>query len=391
MADPTNFLQLANVGRRYGNVTALESCDLEIRRGEFVTLLGPSGCGKTTTLRMVAGFVRPSTGTISLNGRVLSSDTIFVPPEKRGIGMVFQSYAVWPHMSVRANVALPLKLRRLPRGEITRLTDEVLQLCRLEKFADRDPHQLSGGQLQRVALARALVYKPELILLDEPLSNLDVSLREELRHELHLLHKATQATFVLVTHDQVEAMSLSDRVAVMREGKVEQIGAPQEIYRSPRTEFVAQFVGAANILSGTVDDALPSGDRFRWVVRVGSLILNVRALHAVRKGTSIRLAVHPEAVRLGDTVSNIGGDNTFTGLVKSAYFLGRTQEAMIEVGGMELRAVQVRGQQSIEGQSVSVSIAADAIIALTLDGAPASQNQLSALPLQVPSARHAIG
>jgi ABC-type Fe3+/spermidine/putrescine transport system ATPase subunit len=388
MADAASFLQLDRVRKDYGSVTALSDCTLDIRRGEFVTLLGPSGCGKTTTLRMIAGFIRPTGGTIHLNGRVLSSGSIFVPPEKRDIGMVFQSYAVWPHMSVRANVELPLKLRGTPRAEVRRLTDEVLHLCRLDAFADRDPHQLSGGQLQRVALARALVYKPQLVLLDEPLSNLDVALREELRQELHVLHKAMDATFVLVTHDQVEAMSLSDRVVVMRNGQVEQIGAPQEIYRAPRTDFVAQFVGAANLLKGLVTNVVRTGDRPRCRVEVGSATLTVRAWDTARPGQPVTLAVHPEAVQLGE-IPAAGTENQFEGIVRAAYFLGRTQEAVVDIAGLELTAVQVRGRGFVEGEKLPVSIAADAIIPLvTADGAaplPLPTHQGAARPASLPA------
>jgi ABC-type Fe3+/spermidine/putrescine transport system ATPase subunit len=371
------FLQIQGIRKAYGSVTALDDCSLEIHRGEFVTLLGPSGCGKTTTLRMVAGFVRPDGGTIRIGDRVLSSDGVFVPPEKRGIGMVFQSYAVWPHMSVRANVELPLRLRGIGRAEARHQASEVLELCRLGKLADRDPHQLSGGQLQRVALARALVYKPELVLLDEPLSNLDVALREELRHELHLLHKAMGATFVLVTHDQVEAMSLSDRVVVMRDGRIEQVGAPQEIYRSPRTDFVAQFVGAANLLEGRIEDIVRTGDRVRCAVRVKDLILHVRGWDGARTGAAVTLAVHPEAVRLGEaaTATANSGDNQYEGVVRAAYFLGRTQEAVVDIGGVELRAVQVRGRTFVEGERIPLSVAVDSVIAIGVSSASTSPSE----------------
>ncbi|MES3002427.1 MAG: ABC transporter ATP-binding protein [Pseudomonadota bacterium] len=368
MSTGAEFLSLAHVGKRYGDAPVVEDFDLTVGRNEFITLLGPSGCGKTTTLRMIAGFVQPSSGEISLEGRSLSSASAHVSPEHRNIGMVFQSYAVWPHMTVRQNVELPLKLRKLPSADVRRRADEMLDLCRLGKLADRSPHQLSGGQLQRVALARALAYRPSLVLLDEPLSNLDVALREELRHELHQLHKAIESTFILVTHDQVEAMSLSDRVVVMRDGRIEQIGVPAEIYRAPATDFVAHFVGSANVLDGVVE-AIEPGDRVRCRVRVGALVLSVRAWVNVEVGDHVSLAVHPEAVQLLGGEPGVMSENRFEGRVMSASFLGRTQEAVIDVGGIEMRAVQLRGVAPAEGENVTVSISPEAIVPIGLNRA----------------------
>jgi ABC-type Fe3+/spermidine/putrescine transport system ATPase subunit len=279
-------------------------------------------------------------------------------------------------MSVRKNIELPLRVRKVPGAEIRRRVDETLQLCRLDGFADRDPHQLSGGQLQRVALARALVYRPRLVLLDEPLSNLDVALREDLRREIGRLHKLIGATFVLVTHDQVEAMSLSDRVVVMRQGRIEQIGAPEEIYRSPRTEFVAQFVGAANLLQGSIvaaaatdsaaDAAAAAPARCR--VRVGGLTLAVRAWAGAAEGEAATLAVHPEVIRILAPGQGDRAENLFEGTVRAAYFLGRTQEIVVDVEGVELRTVQVRSETFHAGQPVLLSIPGDAIIPLGRQG-----------------------
>ena len=346
------FLELQGVGKDFGAFTAVDGCTLSIAQGEFVTLLGPSGCGKTTTLRMIAGFLQPDRGEIRLAGEVLSSPGANVPPERRDIGMVFQSYAVWPHMSVRQNVELPLKIRHVGKAERSQRVDDVLRLCRLDALADRSPHQLSGGQLQRVALARALVYRPRLILLDEPLSNLDVALREELRREIHRLHEASGATFVLVTHDQVEAMSLSDRVVVMNGGRIEQVGAPHEIYEDPRTDFVASFVGSANLLNGVVRGGEAPGGRRR--VAVGGMVMEVRAWEGAVDGQAVTLALHPEGVRVGDQPGR--GDQVFDGVVRAAYFLGRTQEVIVALGDVELRAVLVRGRKFVAGEAVRVSV-----------------------------------
>jgi iron(III) transport system ATP-binding protein len=354
------FLELTHVGKRFGETEALRDCNLAVAEGEFLTLLGPSGCGKTTTLRLIAGFLAPDEGEIRIGGELLSSPTRHVAPERRNIGMVFQSFAVWPHMSVYDNIALPLRIRRRPRSEIETRCAEVLRLCRLEGQRDRDPHQLSGGQLQRVALARALVYQPALILLDEPLSNLDAALREEVRRELHTIHKMIRRTFVLVTHDQVEAMSMSDRVVVMNEGRIEQVGTPREIYESPRTDFVAQFVGAANMFQGEVD-AGGAGD---VRVRVNGIdFVASRRTNAPVAGQAA-VVIHPEAIGLERRTATTEGPNVFDGKVLDLAFLGRIQEVMVEVGGMPMRVTQVRGQSYAAGEAVKVVIAPANIILL---------------------------
>ena len=220
--------------------------------GEFVSLLGPSGCGKTTTLRMIAGFITPDTGSIEMNGAVLSSPGAAVAPEKRGMSMIFQSYAIWPNMTVAQNVAFGLKLRKLPAGDLRQRLDRILDVVRLGHLRDRYPAELSGGQQQRVALARAIVIEPEVLLLDEPLSNLDANLREEMRSEIRRLHDAFRITTVYVTHDQAEAMVTSDRIVVMNHGKIEQVDDPVSLYNRPRTRFVAGFIGRTNFLDGEV-------------------------------------------------------------------------------------------------------------------------------------------
>jgi ABC-type Fe3+/spermidine/putrescine transport system ATPase subunit len=243
-------LVLRNVSRTFGSHTAVHDFNLSLQEGELVSLLGPSGCGKTTTLRMIAGFMTPTAGTIELDGKVISSPQSSLPPEKRQMSMIFQSYAIWPNMTVAENVAYGLKLRKVDAAEARRRVDEMLEVVHLGALRDRYPAELSGGQQQRVALARSIVVKPAVLLLDEPLSNLDANLREEMRFEIRRLHDEFKMTMVYVTHDQAEAMVTSDRIAVMNMGHVEQIDAPYELYRNPKTKFVAGFIGRTNFLTG---------------------------------------------------------------------------------------------------------------------------------------------
>ncbi|HEX5816583.1 MAG TPA: ABC transporter ATP-binding protein [Methylomirabilota bacterium] len=243
-------LVLTGVGRRFGSVAAVDDFTLTLAAGEFVSLLGPSGCGKTTTLRMIAGFLEPSAGTIAMDGQVISAPGRVRPPERRNMSMIFQSYAIWPNMTVAENVAFGLEVRKRPRAEIRRRVDQILDVVRMQHLRDRYPQELSGGQQQRVALARAIVVQPEVLLLDEPLSNLDANLREEMRYEIRRLHDEFRITTVYVTHDQAEAMVTSDRIAVMNQGRVEQVDAPRALYARPRTRFVAGFIGRTNFLEG---------------------------------------------------------------------------------------------------------------------------------------------
>jgi iron(III) transport system ATP-binding protein len=244
-------LILRNIAKSFGDFQAVDGFSLEMKSGEFVSLLGPSGCGKTTTLRMIAGFMPPSAGTIEMDGQVISSAGAVVPPEKRRMSMIFQSYAIWPNMTVGQNVGFGLEVRKLPRADIERRVDRILEVVQMGALKGRYPAELSGGQQQRVALARAIVVEPEVLLLDEPLSNLDANLREEMRFEIRRLHDEFNMTMVYVTHDQAEAMVTSDRIAVMNQGHLEQIDAPYEMYHRPKTKFVAGFIGRTNFLKGT--------------------------------------------------------------------------------------------------------------------------------------------
>ena len=252
-------LALIGLGKSFGATPAVVDVDLELKQGEFVSLLGPSGCGKTTTLRMIAGFIKPTTGTIAMDGVAMSSPASVVAPEKRGMSMIFQSYAIWPNMTVGQNVAFGLQLRKLGRAEIRERVDRILDVVQMKHLKDRYPAELSGGQQQRVALARAIVIEPEVLLLDEPLSNLDANLREEMRSEIRRLHDAFRITTVYVTHDQAEAMVTSDRIVVMNHGRIEQVDDPVSLYNTPRTRFVAGFIGRTNFLDGLVE-----GDRIAF-------------------------------------------------------------------------------------------------------------------------------
>jgi iron(III) transport system ATP-binding protein len=277
-------LVLRGIEKRFGSTIAVEQFDLALDAGEFVSLLGPSGCGKTTTLRMIAGFIDPSAGTIEMDGEVLSSPSGSLPPERRGMSMIFQSYAVWPNMTVAQNVAFGLELRRLGKEEVKRRVAQILDVVHMGHLAGRYPAELSGGQQQRVALARAIVIQPQVLLLDEPLSNLDANLREEMRFEIRRLHDEFRITTVYVTHDQAEAMVTSDRIAVMNQGRIEQVDAPHALYTRPKTRFVAGFIGRTNFIEGTcageeiVFDrfALPRGSLENGAALAGKVTFSVR-------------------------------------------------------------------------------------------------------------------
>jgi iron(III) transport system ATP-binding protein len=264
------FVELNRLTKEYAGLMVVNSLTLAIERGKLVCLLGPSGCGKTTTLRLIAGFVQPSAGEIKVSGKIVSSASASAPPEARNMSMIFQSYALWPHMTVCDNVSYGLRLRRRPRQEIGERVSKILKATKLEQLSERYPSELSGGQQQRVALARALVVEPETLLLDEPLSNLDANLREEMRYEIRRLHDEFRYTTIYVTHDQTEAMTAADVIVVMNLGAIEQAGSPEDIYLRPSSEFVARFIGGTNILKGThrQSDAVDCGDGL--IIRCGS-------------------------------------------------------------------------------------------------------------------------
>jgi iron(III) transport system ATP-binding protein len=286
-------ISIERVTKRFGAMVAVRDLSLEVRDREFVTLLGPSGCGKTTLLRMIAGFVAPDEGSIRVGDATLSTPSSVVPPERRGMGMVFQSYAVWPHKTVFQNVAFGLEVRGVAKGEVRERVARVLELVTLAGLEARYPAQLSGGQQQRVALARSLVVEPSILLLDEPLSNLDAKLRERMRWELKTLQRRTGITFVYVTHDQSEAMALSDRIAVMHAGELVQVGAPREVYAHPATRSVADFMGLVNLIAARVVRA--AGERSEVAVAGGHPLAVTLPADAV-EGATVQLAIRPESV-----------------------------------------------------------------------------------------------
>ncbi len=328
-ADHASRLSLEQVTCVFGTYTAVKNLDLRIAPGEFVSLLGPSGCGKTTTLRMIAGFNRPTGGVIRMDGAVISSPGMSLPPEKRGMSMIFQSYAIWPNMTVAENVAFGLKLRHIDRESMQARVAKMLGTVHLAALADRYPAELSGGQQQRVALARAMVIEPRVLLLDEPLSNLDASLREEMRFEIRRLHDQFHFTTVYVTHDQGEAMVTSDRIAVMNGGRIEQIDTPYRIYTQPRTRFVASFIGRTNLMTGTCD-----ADH----VSFGSFGLPRSLFPAgLTPAEDALFSVRPQSIRLHAVPGKGTPGCTVPGLVIERAFLGETWDYLVTPAGTGLR------------------------------------------------------
>lgn len=321
--ESTFEVELADVSKRYGKAVAVENVSLGIRPAEFMTLLGPSGCGKTTLLRMVAGFTYPDTGKVLLSGQEVGD----LPPFKRDVTTVFQQYALFPHLSVFENVAFGLRRRRINDSEITKRVSQSLEMVRLSGFEARIPSELSGGQQQRVALARALVVKPKVLLLDEPLAALDLKLRHQMQIELKALQREVGICFIFVTHDQEEALTMSDRVAVMNVGKIEQLGEPDEIYERPRTEFVADFIGMSNILEGTVLDA-------GQVELCGSKVSMPPI--AASPGTRVKLMIRPEKVRM-ESGNSTGGLN---GTIESGVYLGDSTKWRVVIGDRSITVVE---------------------------------------------------
>ncbi|MBL8915913.1 MAG: ABC transporter ATP-binding protein [Archangium sp.] len=334
---------LSSVHKAYGDTKVVKGISLELKSGGFLALLGPSGCGKTTTLRMIAGLENVDAGTIHIDSQLVDGPNVRIPPEKRELGMVFQSYAVWPHRSVKENVGYPLSLRGVSKSDIDRRVKEALDWVRLAAFADRMPSQLSGGQLQRVAIARALVAQPKVLLLDEPLSNLDMALREELRGEIAALRARLGTTMIFVTHDQHEALALADHVAVMNKGVIEQLDSPRTIYEAPATPYVAGFVGGSNLLEGTAADGtftshgisfvLP--DSLKTVTGPGTLAVRAEAMALGQPdGTPLpllarlflghsmefRLALGDQILRVINSADEAAGTGTLTARITAAHF-----------------------------------------------------------------------
>jgi iron(III) transport system ATP-binding protein len=353
---------LEGLTKKFGEFAVVRELSLTIEDGEFVSLLGPSGCGKTTTLRLLGGFLIPDAGRILVDGAALSGPGAVVPPERREMSMIFQSYAVWPHKTVFDNVAFGLKLRRVPRGEIAARVRRILDLVRLGSLAQRYPGELSGGQQQRVALARALVVEPAILLLDEPLSNLDANLREEMRFEIRRLHEEMRITSVYVTHDQAEAMGTSDRIAVMHEGRLEQIGTPEEIYEHPRTEFVAGFIGRTNCLPGVIigeDHVECAGLVLRYAPN-GSTF---------GRGAAVAVSIRPQSITIQAADGRRllygarGHDaNAVRGRVVRHVYLGEARDYLVALAGNELTLrVSTSARQAFKpGETVDLTIEPDA-------------------------------
>ncbi len=310
-------VELKGLSKAYGDAVAVDRVSLAIEHGQLVCLLGPSGCGKTTTLRLIAGFIEPSAGEITVGGKVLSSPARTVPPEGRNMSMIFQSYALWPHMTVAENVAYGLKIRKLPAATIAEKLNAILTTTRLASLAERYPGELSGGQQQRVSLARALVVEPETLLLDEPLSNLDANLREEMRFEIRRLHDRYRYTTVYVTHDQSEAMTTADLIAVMNQGRIEQLGTPQDIYYRPCSEFVARFIGGSNILYGQALDT----ER----VQVNGRPLRTTG-RTMRAGENVAVSIRQHNVGIVTEAPANTMENWLHGIVIRQVFLGSARD-----------------------------------------------------------------
>jgi ABC-type Fe3+/spermidine/putrescine transport system ATPase subunit len=350
------FIEIQRLFKRFKNVVAINHIQLEVNKGEMLTLLGPSGCGKTTTLRCIAGLERPDDGDIVIDGKPMLSRG-FVQPSKRGIGMVFQNYAVWPHMKVLNNVTYGLKLQKISRQEIHEKAQQVLGLVGLDGLEDRYPAQLSGGQQQRVALARALVGNPKVLLLDEPLSNLDAKLREELRFEIKSLVRRMGITSVYVTHDQAEAMVISDRIAVMDSGNVVQIGNAQEIYQKPANRFVADFIGTMNFMSGKVIEILSNNNEVNVRTEFSEKLLCTEPVgRAVKTGEEVYASIRPEDVKILDAPPQAGEDNIIKGAIAHRAYLGNFLYFFVNANGTMIRVQVSHNVPLEEGQEVYLSL-----------------------------------
>ncbi len=343
-------IRLVGVKKDFGGVAALRGIDLDVAHGELLAILGPSGCGKSTTMQLLAGFLPPDAGEIWADDRLISSPRSVVPPERRRMSLVFQSYAVWPHMTVFENISFGLEMRKLSGKEIAGRVGQMLEIVNLTGFEHRYPHELSGGQQQRVALARALVVEPDTLLLDEPLSNLDANLREQMRFEIRRIHERTRIATIYVTHDQAEAMVIADRIAVMNKGVIEQTGKPAEIYERPCSRFVASFMGGANCLPAQV---LGPG-----VVRCGDVQVRAADPREFRPGDEVVLCIRPHAVRVHRIRNGAPrGENLANGRLLQQAYLGDFHDLRIALsGGAQLRALIPAGPAYDGGEEVIVEL-----------------------------------
>jgi ABC-type Fe3+/spermidine/putrescine transport system ATPase subunit len=356
-------IEIADLVVRYGEATAVKGVSFVVEQGEHVTLLGPSGCGKTTTLRTIAGLEQPSGGSIRINGETMYSAIARrnVMAEKRGVSMVFQSYAVWPHMTVADNVAYGLRVRKLPKAEIAKATDRALDLVQMRQFADRSAALLSGGQQQRDALARAIAFSPSVLLFDEPLSNLDAKLRAEMRVELRALQQRLGVTSLYVTHDQEEALAISDRVIVMNVGCIEQIGTPEDIYNRPKTRFVADFVGSANLIPGSIGNGGATAGPVSFNT-AGGLTLRAWAAHSPRGGEN-HVAVRTAYIDMAPGTAN-GHANCVPGTVRQRLFHGDFIQYIVDWPGGALTVRRPPTEMFEEGAAVTLSFAPEHCVLL---------------------------
>jgi putative spermidine/putrescine transport system ATP-binding protein len=355
-----SFLELTDISKSFGRFTAVNPLNLTIQAGEFLTLLGPSGCGKTTILRMIAGFETPTTGNIWLEGE----DITYRSASKRSMGMVFQSYALFPHLTAQQNIAFGMNIRRQPRSAVQKRCAELLDLVGLSDMGNRYPHQLSGGQQQRIAIARALAVQPKVLLLDEPLSALDAKVRLSLRTELRRIQQQLQITAVYVTHDQEEALSISDRIAVMARGKIEQIDQPENIYGAPQTAFAATFVGISNQFRGQISSAQ------QGICQVGDYTFRVSPQPQRHDGENILLIIRPENLRVQSVTEGEQSPNTLTGTVELRTFLGAYIRLQVRINDQILLTADVTHQDAQlygVGQKVSLSFDLQAGKVLPLD------------------------
>jgi spermidine/putrescine ABC transporter ATP-binding subunit len=353
-------LHLENITKRYGKLKAVDNLSLEVQDGELLTLLGPSGCGKTTVLRCVSGFVRPDGGEIYLGDRKITE----IPTEKRGIGLVFQNYALWPHMTVFDNLAFGLQIKRLSKDEIKQKVEGTLGLVQLGGLEDRFPRQLSGGQQQRVALARALVLEPNILLLDEPLSNLDALLREQMRFEIAQIHKHAGITTIYVTHDQTEAMVISDRIAVMEKGRIMQLGNPLEIYSKPANKFVAGFMGTTNFIHGKVAGL----DRDYTVVATDDGLTFLGRGHGLEKGQEVDVAIRPESIKFlsSEEAKAVQREpNIHETEVSRASYVGELVDYQLKIKSHLIRARGEVGTPHKVGERVAIKLDPDQLAVLS--------------------------
>ena len=342
--------------KRFGSLAVVDNVSLRIEHGRLVCLLGPSGCGKTTTLRLIAGFLEPTEGEIHVGDRMVSSQARTLPPEQRNMSMIFQSYALWPHMTVADNITYGLRLRKLDRDTITKKLKAILATTKLEPLAQRYPGELSGGQQQRVALARALVVEPQTLLLDEPLSNLDANLREEMRFEIRRLHDEYRYTTVYVTHDQSEAMTTADLIAVMNGGRIDQLGTPEEIYDRPQSEFVARFIGSSNVIKGVARDE-------NHIAFCGATLRVVGAKLTANQHAAVAIRQHD--IQLSTTAPQTS-DNSVKATVTRQVFLGANRDYMLETAdGTMLRAVTSTQTAVAPGTEVWLTLPAERCRALS--------------------------